>query len=300
MRDIRKLAGRLVNAFSTRMFHAGKFVYQAVWPLDSVEPKRILFIFGCQRSGTTMMQEIFDRDINSKVYGEFSAITRTRGKAHNIRLRPLEEVKAIFDRDRVGFIVAKPLAETQNARKLLEYFPQAKAVFIYRHYRAVASSNLKLFGQTNGINNLRPIVNGDGSNWRAEGVTPETRALVMGRFHESMNPYDAAALFWYVRNRFFFELALDQHPSVKLLKYEDLVRDPEGTIADVYNFAGARFSRTGTKLVHGHSVAKGKDVDLSPSIVALCEELLARLNRTHAATPAMELLNGRERWAWQA
>src|SRR5688572_27379096 len=205
-RDIRKLPGRLLNAVSTRMFHAGKSAYQAVWPLRAIEPKRILFIFGCQRSGTTLMQDILDRDFNSKVYGEFSAITRSRGKVRNIRLRTAEEVKAIFERDRVGFIVARPLAETQNARKLLEYFPEAKAVFVYRHYRAVASSNLKLFGETNGINNLRPIVNGDSSNWRAEDVMPETRSIVTTRFREGMNPYDAAALFWYVRNRFFFDL----------------------------------------------------------------------------------------------
>jgi Sulfotransferase domain len=281
MDEIKNFGERLLRAVSTRMFFAGKHVYQALRPLRSREPKRILFIFGCQRSGTTLLQEIFDQDLDAKVYGEFSAISRTRGKRHDIRLRALEEVKAIFERDRVGLIVAKPIVETQNARRLLAYFAGAKAVFIYRHYAAVASSNLKEFGKLNGIRNLRPIVNGESQNWRAEGVPQEIRSMVSARFREDMNPHDAAALFWYVRNRFFFDLGLDQESSIMPLRYEDLVREPATMIGGIYRFVGAHSSPAGATLVHGASAAKGKDVKLSPDIEALCRELLGRLDRAH-------------------
>jgi hypothetical protein len=281
MEAIRNFGEPVLRAVATRLFYASKYVYQTLSALRSEAPKRILFIFGCQRSGTTLMQQIFDRDFNAKVYGEFSAITRTRPGSRNVRLRALEEVRAIFDRDHARLIVAKPIAETQNARRILAHFPGAKAVFIYRHYAAVASSNLKLFGQMNGIKNLRAIVRGDVQNWRADGVSEEVRAMVAARFDEGMNPYNAAALFWYVRNRFFFDLGLDRLPSVMLLRYEDLARDPSGAIERVYRFIGAPCSPAGAMLVRADSAGRDTGLRLSPDIEALCRDLLARLDRAH-------------------
>ena len=124
--------------------------------------------------------------------------------------------------------------------------------------------------------------------------------MVAARFHESMDPYDAAALFWYVRNRFFFDLGLDRDSSVMPLRYEDLVRDPATVIGRVYRFVGARSSRAGATLVHGDSAAKGKDVKLSPDIEALCRELLARLDRAHARTWSAGSANASGGWAWES
>lgn len=94
-----------------------------------------------------------------------------------------------------------------------------------------------------------------------------------------MNPYDAAALFWYLRNRFFFDLGLDRHPAVMPLRYEDLLRDPSGTIAGVYRFAGMDCPRGGAALVRGESSGEGNGVELSADIEQLCSELLERLDR---------------------
>ena len=272
---------RLLRAVSKRTFHAGKFLYQhARAPGAPPGNKRLLFILGCQRSGTTLMQRIFEADLDAAVYGEFSRITLT-GKTANARLRPLDEVAAILARERARLVVAKPIVETQNALKLLGYFPGSKVLFLYRHYAAVAASNLKLFGRQNGINNLRPIVQGEAGNWRSEGVPPEIRAQVAARFSEDMDAYDAAALFWYVRNRFFFDLGLDRHPAVLPLRYEDLLAYPALRTEGVYRFLAAQPSRRGVPLVRAES-SGGRGVKLSPDIERLCVELLARLDRANA------------------
>jgi hypothetical protein len=270
---------KLVNAASRRAYFAGKYVYQQVSSLAAPGDKRILFILGCQRSGTTLMQEVFDADLNARVYGEFSEITRT-ASTPNLRLRPLDEVSRIIARNPARLIVAKPIAETQNALQLLERFPGAKVVFLYRHYAPVASSNLKLFGRRNGINNLRPIVKGESDNWRSERVPAEVRALVSARFHENMHPYDAAALFWYVRNRFFFDLGLERHADVLPLRYEELLRDPSGRIEGIYRFVGVPPSRRGVALVRPERGNRG--IELSADIEALCSGLLQRLDRACA------------------
>jgi hypothetical protein len=267
---------KLVSAAQKRAFFAGKRLYQVARSLVAGRDKRVLLILGCQRSGTTLMQQMFDQDLNANVYGEFSAITLTH-KSPNLRLRPLDEVAAIIARDPARLVVAKPIAETQKALQLLAAVPGSKILFLYRDYAAVASSNLKLFGRLNGVNNLRPIVRGETDNWRAEGVPADVRAIVARHFHETMNPHDAAALFWYVRNRFFFDLGLDRHADVLPLRYEDLLRDPAGRMEGIYRFAGVPPSRRGLALVREERGSK--KIELSADIASLCDAMLADLDR---------------------
>src|SRR5688500_173796 len=268
-----KRGRRLVSGISKRLLHARKYLHQRV-RAGSPEHRQIVFIFGCQRSGTTLVQDILDQDYGAKVYGEFDARVYD-----GFRLKPLEELAAVLARDRARLIVAKPIVETQNALRLLAFFPGSKALFIYRHYAAVAASNLALFGPMNGISDLRPIVDGDSANWRADGVPREVRAMVAARFHEKMNPYDAAALFWYVRNRFFFDLRLDRHPAVKLCSYERLVRDPSGMIGCVYRFLNTGRAPAVGALVRGESPGRRKEIKLSADVERLCRGLLERLDR---------------------
>src|SRR5688572_17488650 len=270
---------KLVSAASKRAYFAGKAVYQHVSSLAAQPDKRILFILGCQRSGTTLMQQIFDADLDAKVYGEFSDITLT-ARTPNLRLRPLAEVKSIIERTAARLVVAKPIAETQNALQLLECFPGAKALFLYRHYASVASSNLKLFVRLNGINNLRPILDDEPGDWRSENVPADVRALEAKHFRADMNPHDAAALFWYVRNRFYFDLGLDRNPAVLALRYEDLLRDPAGTIDAIYGFVGAPPSRRGVALVRPERGNRG--IELSAAIEELCTGMLRRLDAAAA------------------
>jgi hypothetical protein len=242
--------------------------------------KSLLFIIGCQRSGTTLLTHIFDNDLNTKVYKEVSRLSRNN--IPKTRLEPFKRVRQIIDRDSAPLIVLKPLVETQNANTLLGYFENSNALWAYRHYKDVAASNLKHFGIRNGICNLKPIVKNEPGNWRSEHVPEHIKTIVRKYFAEDMNPYDAAALFWFVRNSFFFELALNQHPRVMMCKYDVLVNYPSETVRRIYEFWGHRFP--GEKIlkeVHPASVGKGKNISLSPDIDRLCGELLKRLNETY-------------------
>src|SRR5690606_31558450 len=111
---------------------------------------------------------------------------------------------------------------SQNARRLIEAIPGLKAIWLFRRYADVASPDLKLFGPRNGIDNLRPIAANDPEDWRCENLGAATRRVIESFFDEDMSPYDAAALFWYVRNALLFEQRLDEEPSVLLVRYEDL------------------------------------------------------------------------------
>jgi len=269
------------DELSFRIFKAGKRLYHFAKPAQRNGGKVVVFIVGCQRSGTSLLTNIFEKDLQTKVYGERSRLS-SHDTATKIRLNPLPEVKSVLDTLPVNLIVLKPLVETQNLPRLLEFFPQSKALWMYREYKEVVSSSLKRWGMDNGINNLRPIALGLSPNWRSENIAPETREVVCRYFTEDMNPYDAAALFWYSRNKLYFDLGLLQRDNVKLCKYEDLVTQPTNTMAKVYQYLQKDCpSEQVTKMVHANSVRKKTPVPVSPEIDKLCRDLHMELDRNY-------------------
>ena len=91
------------------------------------------------------------------------------------RLDPHARVSKILANLRSGLVVIKPLVESQNALGLLDQYEGSMGLWMFRSYKAVAASNLKYFGRRNGIEDLRPIVQEDRSDWRCERITNETR-----------------------------------------------------------------------------------------------------------------------------
>lgn len=263
-----------------------KKVFHFVLPPS--EEKSILFIVGCQRSGTTMMQKIFEKDLHTKVYGEFSELSKH--DEDKIRLNPLDQVERKINDDTPPLVVLKPLVETQNLKELLSYFPTSKALWMFRHFKDVAASNLNNFGESNGIDDLRPIYHGDTSNWRSEGASEEVKEVVRKYFSEDMDEMDAAALFWYVRNSLFFDLKLQYNPRVMMCRYEDLVHYPSETLKEIYTFAGSSFpGEEITENVKINSVGKGKDVQLNPEIEALCNQMLKKLKDIYYARQSKKI-----------
>lgn len=261
-----------------RLRRTGKGVYHLL-KYDHHQPKTILFIVGCQRSGTTLMNRIFERDLRAKVYPEVSKLS-SEDPPRQLRLNPLPKVKAVLDKDRAPLIILKPLVESQNTLQLLDYFEGSKALWLYRDYKAVALSHVRKWGNYNSINDLKAIVEARPNNWRYENVSAELRNIVLQYFVEDMDPYDASALYWFVRNSLFFELNLDKNPKVFICRYEDLVFNPIKVMKNVYKFLDHDFPGSQiTKEVTSKAVQRGKHVVLSSGIDCLCRQLLEKLDK---------------------
>jgi hypothetical protein len=253
-----------------------KRLYQFFIPYS--KQKNILFIVGCQRSGTTLLIRIFENDLNTNVYNEFSKLSG-KYSTGKLRLNPLHIVEKDIKKDRAPFTILKPLVESQNTLELLNHFKNGKALWVYRNYKDVAASDLKQFGLKNGIRNLRPIVNNNKDNWRSEKVSVEERKIILRYFSEDMNPYDAAVLFWYLRNNLFFRLGLDKNPRILLCKYQYLVKFPGRVIRDIYQKSKQKFPREKIyKEIHTNSIKKGKKIPISPEIEKLAQGLQNRLD----------------------
>jgi hypothetical protein len=282
MRTLQKFIGRNWKNVCDRSLRITKNIYQFAKIRKPGNQKTILFIFGCQRSGTTLLTEIFERDFdNTKIYGEFSRLS-SADKIRHIRLNPLHQVKSQIDNNRPSLIILKPLVESQNALKLLNYFNNSKALWVYRHYADVALSHLDHFSVKNGINNLRPIVKGQSQNWRSENVSEHTKQIVRKHFAENMNPYDAAALFWFVRNILFFEMNLDKNDNVMTCKYDNLIDNPLETMSNIYKFVGYVYPSEKIPLhIYSGSKGRGANIKLSRDIEILCNDLLHKLDSAH-------------------
>lgn len=273
------MTNKLVRKIKRVYAKERKNFYQALLPREA--QKRILFIVGCQRSGTTLMYRIFNKDLNAKCYGEFSVLS-SQDKHTRLRLNPLDIVSKEFGKVRTPFIVLKPLVESQNLSKLLDYFDDSKAMWMFRHYKDVAASNLARFGSENGIDDIRPIVNNELGNWRSEHLSDGVRETITKYFSEDMSIHDAAVLFWYARNSLFFDLGLDNDQSVFMCKYQDLVMQPGLMMRCVYEYVGQPYP--GDMIiddVHAQSIKKGRAILLSPEVEALADTMMTRLDAAY-------------------
>jgi hypothetical protein len=264
-----------------------KFLYHRIIPRQPHQ--KLLFIVGCQRSGTSLMNRIFSRDLNVSVYRESSKLS-SNDQPKKLRLNPLNQVQQEIERNKAPIVVLKPLVESQNILQLLDYFPESKALWMYRHYKDTAMSLVSRFGQDTSLRDVKFIVENDRSSWYAEGASDYVRSAVTQHYFEKMNPYDAAALFWFARNQLFYELHLDQNPRVWMVRYEDLSLDPGATIEQIYQFLEATYPARNKLVqeVEATSVGRGQNIKLSPAVEQLCTELLEQLEQSHTVQSATQ------------
>lgn len=247
--------------------------------------KKIIFIFGAMRSGTTLLSHVFNLMPYASVYGEYSVLSDK--DKYKLRWNPIDEIKREFDKSSAPLIVCKPLVESQNARKILDEFPNSHAIWLYRHYADSSKSNIVKFGSTRGgINNIKPVADplfandNDWTSWKTENVSDSTRQLIREYYSDSMSPNDAAALFWYARNVIYFEQGLQDIERVHLLSYEDFIHNPKPFIELIFDKLDLNFNVDDKyfKYIHDSSIGKGEDFLLNENLKNDLTALYHRLN----------------------
>jgi hypothetical protein len=195
-----------------------------------------------------------------------------------IKWRPLPDVAAQIRRLPFELVVAKPLVESHRVLQILDVLPTARAIWLLRSYRDVALSNVRKFGLANGFDDIRRVMEGSGTDWRRAGASDYTIGTLADFRRLDLTSLDAAALFWWARNRLFFEQNLQCDRRVLLLRYEALLRDPNTCLARVRDHVG--FAHTlGTPGNHIRPNRHLPAAPLSASVEALCAELWLEFGR---------------------
>jgi hypothetical protein len=257
---------------------------------------KTLMIMGAQRSGTTLLSRIFDDLYYADVYGEFSDLSSN--DKYRLRLNSPDEVNKILANANAALSVLKPLVESQRASFWMDQLPNSAVVWLYRDYRDVASSSVLKFGpREGGISQARAFVDDefarrDYATWKAENASQETLDAIRERYSSTMEPTDAAALFWYARNRLFSEQQLEKSKRVVLVKYEAFVAQPFLVIAYILNVLGIQELKSNTLSgIDRKSIGKGSALQVSNTIDALCANVMTDLDRHFYTSPLGRMLS---------
>ena len=196
-------------------------------------PHAVAFIFGAQRSGTTLLTHLYNQLDYARVFGEYSSLNKPpeEGEKQNIRMQSIEDVEAKVQKMHAPLVVMKPLVESQHANRWLK-INNSSAIWMYRHYLDVASSNIKKFKTTNGLGDIQPMLDRVADNWRSEGVSDNVHKTLSSLIDNNTTPHEAACLFWYARNSLFFELGINRTRTM-LLSYKQLQRAPKSSMTQV-------------------------------------------------------------------
>jgi len=247
------------------------------------DQRRVLLVFGCQRSGTTMLQQsLLDRSWRTTIIGEHDRRVVRADDAEHLRWDGIDAVSERLKSLPFELVIAKPLVESHHVCEVLAGFERARAIWMVRHYRAVARSNVGRFGTENGYRDLRILVSGGSANWRGL-VTGDVRQVVARLLSSGLSPLDAAALFWWVRNRLYLDQDLAAENRVRVLRYEHLLEDPGGCLAALCEFVALPLPITAMR--RGIRPVMRSTEPLRPDVEAMCGDLLAEVERAPALHP---------------
>ncbi len=235
--------------------------------------RRVVMIFGCQRSGTTMLQQTFlDRSWRVLILEEHDR----RLVGDDPEANDWEDDHLVFRRVRhfpFEVVATKPLVESYRAVQLMSAGGDARSIWMLRHYRGVARSNVKRFGAGNPLRDLQPFATGDSLDWRFKGATEQTRGQVIELLPVGLTPLDAAALFWWTRNQLYFDQRLWEDERIRILRYERACNHSNEVVRSLSGHLGITLppGPIARRVRREHDA--GMTIDLHPKIEHLCQTM---------------------------
>ena len=254
------------------------------WLNPCAEP-RLGFIFGCQRSGTTLLRSFIGLDWRVSDQGEgdppyFWQLPVSEPKY--LRLRDDADIETLRQRERSELVLLKPLHDTQRAHQLLQTWPQSRAVFIHRHYREVILSHLHYYRRRYDPDAyLADLLSLNPQSWKAENLDEPTRDFIAAHRHLASNPSNGFALFWLARNSLRFS---QDHARMIGLHYADLVRHPHFCLQQLGRLFEMDFPPQLALLPETRERSAPLPDTLHPQLEQACEDMLCRLN-AHSLRP---------------
>jgi hypothetical protein len=247
-----------------------------------------VFLMGNTRSGTSMVVFHLERSTAVDLYNE------NHPRAfRDFHLQKIEKIAQLVERSYARVVLFKPVLDTHLSRVLLERFPGAKIIFMFRHYDDVINSaRIRFFekpvqaGKARYEDLIPPVdrwLADDFAEFALAPPSPALKAELRALHRPDLNLESKIALHWILFNRLYFDLELHTHPRVITIQYETIVCQPAPIMRSICDFIGIRFEEKLMKDVHGNSIRKQEPPTLDPAIRAACNSIWMQLL---AANPA--------------
>ena len=236
---------------------------------------RPVYLLGVQRSGTNMLVRGLGTAPEVEVHNE-----NDRAAFDRYKLRPDPVIEDIIAASRHTHVLFKPLCDSHRAPHLLDSIAAAvapRAIWAYRDVDGRVRSALAKFGDGN-LQVLREFADGTNTTrWHVARIAPDTADLVRSFDYDTLTPESGAALMWYVRNRLYFDLALDARDDVYLASYNDFLADPARTMRPLAAFLGFPYRDALVAHVSARPPTHQAALAIDPDIRAACDDLTKRL-----------------------
>ena len=211
-----------------------------------------------------------------------------RAMREHSRIQDRDSILALIEAESRTFPVFKPLNDAQYGLDQLNLHPRARGIWMYRDCADVVNSSVAKWGDFH-QRAYRIVAEGPGDTTAddydstiaavlLEGMSDDTLGQVRHLVETGLTAHEAGAVHWYCRNRLYFDLGLHRDPRVELVRYEDLVREPDVYLRRVFDFVGCEYRPEFAESFFGSSIRKQEAAPMSASVTALCDTMTRALD----------------------
>jgi len=199
---------------------------------------------------------------------------------HRYRIRDRQTRDKLRAESNARCVLFKPIADSHLVLDLMADHPPSRALWVYRRWPDVVNSAVKAWGG-HWLEVMQGIAGGTGDwGWRQERISDDCLRTVRELVRPDMTPWDAMAIFWFLRNRIYFDQGLDHRRDVMLVRYEALVTDPPTAFERICAFLGIEFQPEAVASVHARSIRKAPCPVTNQDITGTCDALLSEMDET--------------------
>lgn len=202
------------------------------------------------------------------------------------RLLPAATLLRVFASAPTKAVVAKPICDSHYADKILQLSPDARVIWLYRNATDVADSITRKWP-----GHMRQVINRlrerdlEWVGWRGERLADDLWAVLDSVWRPDLTDLEAAATFWCLRNQWFFRLRLDQHPRVRLVRYEDLVQEPAKELARIFAWVRVPYPPESAAALTSDHVGKASQLEIAADIARHCTATQMQLDQHLRTNP---------------
>jgi hypothetical protein len=241
-----------------------------------ISKKFPVFIVGSNRSGTQMVCGAIGKSLHGWDYQENEANIAFK----DFQLRADWIIKSLIRFSPAPIISFGNILDSQFADQLLSRFEGSKAIWVYRRYEDAANSSVHKWNNHFKDDIIRWVALGELGKLGARGnrISSSTENQIRNLYREDISNEDGACLYWFMRNRLYFDLNLHNDPRVLIVQYEHTVFNKEEAFQRIFDFLGCPYDPAIIDGIFASSVAKHKWPGIDPLIQELCDDLKAQLD----------------------
>ncbi len=290
-----KAMNKILNKFLFKLNTSYKInkVKTSLIAIFSPQEKTVpIFIFGCQRSGTTITMKIIGVNPNIKMYGEGDRpYFVIKDNDFSNMLKPLDEIKDLFTKEKNKYTLLKPLSNSQDLTKIMLSFPECKSIWVYRNYLDTILSHINSYTDEHFNFYKNKIINFNTEHWINQNMKHNIQEIISKVGINNLDKKNLYAIYWLMRNKLLIEYV--NQNNILIVNYDALLEKPGKNIQLIYKYLDLECPKYIYSMIKSNKMKK-VDLELHPYINEQCIELQNILDSTFLNQNYYKNISGNE------